>query len=509
MVKAAPKSPVKKLPAKAAPKAAKSQADVLYPKVEVSVCVGEDAITAEIAMKLLGWRTIPDDSKEEYLLKDNDGKKIQCTNNLINRQVYGAVVNTLAQEILRGRWKMNGENLIIGKKGAILNGQHSLIALILASQMYNEDSEAYTFWHSQGREPVMEKLIAFGIDQDDETVNTMDTCKPRSLTDVVYRSEYFAEVAPSARRNLARVLDYAVRFLWMRTGAGVDAYAPKRTHSEALSFINNHETMLKCVRLISDENEENKIAKMISPGTAAGLMYLMATSSSTADEYHASENPREELINTEQYELAEEFWVAISQGGKVIDPLRKALGNMVEDSGGSTQEKVAIIVKAWNAFSATGTINDKDLKLKYITDEDGFKQLVECPVTGGIDVGVPSGKEDVDDISPEEIKRRMDQVKNEAFNNSTDAAKGAKKAAKGTAKASAKSSSGEKPAIEIKTFKDGEPLWITPDDGGERWKGLYQDHQKEGGRVYVKVKVAPGYAMANKIMNINLDFISR
>lgn len=503
--KPAPKSGAKK----SAPKSSASSSPVLYPDVEVAVCVGDDAITSEKAMELLGWRELPDESQEEYLLKDNHGKKIQCTSNLINRQVYGGIVATLAQEILRGRWRMNGENLIIGKQGAILNGQHSLIALILAVQTYNEDPEAYQFWHSRGQEPVMEKLIAFGISQDDETVNTMDTCKPRSLSDVVFRSECFADTSTSVRKNLAKILDYAVKFLWMRTGAGVDAYAPKRTHSESMAFINNHPTLLQCCKLIAEENEEGKISRVISPGTAAGLMYLMATSSSTADEYHASEMPSEALITTEQLELAEEFWIAISGSNRVMDPLHKALGNMVEESGGgSNQEKVAILVKAWIAFATAGTINDKDLKLKYVTDEDGYRQLIECPVTGGIDVGVPSAKEDAEDISPEEIKRRMEQVKNEHFNATTDAAKGAKKSSKGTAKGAAKGS--VPPKIEIKTFKDNEVLWVTDPDNPEiKWKGFYVDHQTEAGRVYVKIKVAPGYAGANKVHNINLDFISR
>lgn len=506
-----PKVPTKPAPKAAAKKSSKPKVDpaIIYPEVTVSVCQGDEAITCETAMKLLGWRILPKDSKEEFLLKDNEGNSIQCTNNLINRPVYGSSVATLAQELLRGRWKMNGENLIIGQKGSILNGQHSLLALVMACQMYKEDPEAYPYWVERGHEPVMDKLVAFGIEESDDVVNTMDTCKPRSLADVVYRSEYFADVSTSVRKKLARILDYAVRLLWFRTGAGVDAYAPKRTHSEALAFINQHSTLLKCVRLIAEEDEKGMISKMISPGTAAGLMYLMATSSSVADEYHASENPREEFLNLDSYEMAEEFWIAISGLDKRMDPLKKALGNMIEESGGSNLEKVAVIVKAWVAFANHGTMNDKDLKLKYMTDEDGYKQLIECPTTGGIDVGVPSGKEEMEDVSPEEIKRRMEQVKNEHFNATSDAAKGAKKAAKGTAKKGSKASA-ETPKIEIKTFKDGEPLWVTDPDNGERWRGFYVDHQSHPTRgTYVKIKVDKGYAGSGKIMDINLDYISR
>ena len=505
--KAAAKSaPAAKASAKKAPTKKKDEREVLYPEISISICMGEEAITDEMSKQLLGWRIVPTESEDEYLLKDNEGNKIQCTNNLKNRQLYGATVATLAQEILRGRWKMNCENLIISKYGTILNGQHSLVAIILAVQLYNEDQEAYPFWFSQKRVPVIDKLVAFGCDEDDETVNTMDTCKPRSLADVVYRSEYFADVIPAVRKNLARMLDYSVKLLWFRTGAGIDAYAPKRTHSESLAFINNHPTMLKCVKLIAEEDLEHKISKVISPGTAAGLMYLMATSSSPGDEYHASENPREDLLKTEQFTTAEEFWVAISGVARVMEPLRKALGNMVEESGGGSQaEKMAIIVKAWNAFATSGTITDKDLKLKYITDEDGYKQLVECPVTGGIDVGIPSAKEDVD-VSPEEIQRRAEEIKNEALNQGSDANKAAKKAAK---KGPSANSSEGKETIVLKTFKDGELLWVTDPDNGEKWSGKYQDHQSTGGRVYVKLIVSKGYAGAGRTMDVNLEYISR
>ena len=506
--KSAPKAAAKKTASKAASKPKDS--DLLYPEVEVAVCRGEDAITEEIAMKLLGWRVIPaDQADDNFLLRDPEGNYIQCTNNLTNRQLYGSTVSTLAQEILRGRWKLNGENLIIGNRGAILNGQHSLIALVVAVRMYRQDPEAYPYWNQQGREPVMEKFIAYGIEEDDETVNTMDTCKPRTLSDVIYRSAYFSDIKPAERKGLARVLDYAVRLLWFRTGASTEAYAPKRTHAESLAFINLHPTLLKCVKSIAENDEDRNISKIISLGTAAGLMYLMATSGSDSEEYHASENAREDLLDVSNFEIAENFWIAIAAAGAVTAPVRKALGIMTEESGGgSSMERVAVLVKAWNAFSENGTINDKDLKLKYHTDDDGYKQLIECPVTGGVDIGIPSAKED-QEISPEEIQRRMEEVKNEGLHASTDEAKGAKKAAKGAAK-KASSLPDKKETIELKSFKDGETLWVTDPENGERWFGAYVDHQSHPSRgTYVKIKIAKGFAGAGKTMDVNNHHVAR
>lgn len=510
---ASPKASAKKaVPVKAVPKKlpAKSS-DALYPEVTVQVCQGDDSITDETAKKILGWREIPDESDMDYLLKDAEGKKIQCAHNLRNRQLYGSTVSTLAQEILRGRWRLNGENLIIGRKGTVLNGQHSLIAVIMACQLYDADPERYPFWNDQGKRPCIEKLVAFGIEESDDVVNTMDTCKPRSLSDVIFRSDYFVDVPMGERKNLARVLDYAVRLLWHRTGAGVDAYAPKRTHAESLDFINRHPRLLHCVKHISEEDQERGISKFISPGTAAGLMYLMATATSDAAEYMASESPKEDFLDFEMWDTAGEFWIMISSASSAVDPLKRAYAHMFEaEDGGSISEKMALIVKAWNAYIENKIITEKDLRLKYHTDEDGFRTLAECPVTGGIDVGNPVNKED-GDVSPEDIQREAAKIQAEKMEASKDSAKSAKKAAKKAGvkePAPAKASSGGK-TIDPKSFKDNEVLWATDPENGEKWRGTYVDHYSHSTGIVVKVKVAQGYAGAGRIFDVNIAALSR
>jgi hypothetical protein len=215
----------------------------LYETPYLELASGDKAITVEYAKKLLGW-TVEDDKEKfnaNYLLKDFSGKKVRCSNNVTNRPLYMAVVKVLIQEILRKRWRLNGESLIIGSTGLILNGQHTLIALILAGQQWEKDPEACDQWTT---EPTIDKAIVFGIDESDMTVNTMDTCKPRSLADVIYRSEFFSGIKAGDRQACARIADYAVRILWHRTGAGLDAFAPRRTHAESLDFIARHPRLL-------------------------------------------------------------------------------------------------------------------------------------------------------------------------------------------------------------------------------------------------------------------------
>ena len=126
----------------------KRRAKVLYPKPFVDVLVGKEALTAEQARKLMGWQVETDKVKfgKDFLLKDTQGQKVRCKNNIRNRPIYPSDYNTLIQEILQGKWELNMENRIIGRTGVVLNGQHTFIALILACEMWEASPESYPYW---------------------------------------------------------------------------------------------------------------------------------------------------------------------------------------------------------------------------------------------------------------------------------------------------------------------------------------------------------------------------
>lgn len=367
---------------------------VMYEKVKVSVNDASDPITPAAAKRLLGWITESEGLplKDDFLLKDGKGLRVKCTNNVTNRPLYMAIVITLVQEILNRKWRLNGESIIIGKTGLVLNGQHTLIALVLAAQEWEEHPGKWKdYWQT---EPTIEKLVVFGIDEGDATVNTMDTCKPRTLSDVIYRSVFFAKMKGKDRRYAARYTEHAVKLLWFRTGAKHDAYAPLRTHAESLDFIARHPKLLQCVKHIHEENGDGKIAKYLSPGYAAGLLYLMgsaATDRESEDKkgYSQVDHPSEKQIDWTLWDKAEEFWTLLAAGDKKFNPIRESLGAVLEDGSGSVNVRMAILVKAWNAYAKEGSISDDDVELEFTTDGDGIKTLAETPITGGIDLGVP------------------------------------------------------------------------------------------------------------------------
>lgn len=403
---------------KAAKKAAGSDRPVIYAEPEVFLLAGPTAITIERAKEMLGWEEETAEAQfgADYLLTDMLGTKIRCSNNVKNRPLYPDNYRGLRQEHLMKRWRLNGETIILDETGMILNGQHQLVALVLAEQARTSELEADHWRTIHGDTPItMDKVVVVGIAYDDAVINTMDTCKPRSLADVLYRSEYFSSMKNSDRRQISRMADWSIKLLWSRTGAGLDAYSPKRTHAEALDFINRHPKLLDGLNHIFGENKDGGITDKlrISGGLASGLIYLMgcAGEDTDVDGYRASTSPSEQFLDWKLWDKACDFWIELAKKAPSMLAVRKALGSL--SNGGTPGERLAILAKAWSCFAEGDKITDAALELEYEVDaESGNKLLTECPVFGGIDSGNPKDSEALDPTAPteEEIEARTAEI---------------------------------------------------------------------------------------------------
>lgn len=462
--------------------------EVCYKNFVVKPFVGDKAISVSQAKTILGWQEEAEKVKfgTDFLLKDLHGKKIRCTNNVTNRPLYRAVYETLKQEHLRRRWKLNAEPIILGRTRLVLNGQHALISLILAGQEWATNRDKWEpYWET---EPTMEKVVAMGVAEDDETVNTMDTCKPRTLGEVIYRSAYFARIVPKQRKNLARIADYAIRQMWHRTGAKLNAYAPLRTHAESLDFLARHERLLKCVEHIHEENGKNLIGKYLSLGAAAGLLYLMATGETDPSKYRVDANPHEGQLDFALWDEACDFWVEVAGRTEKLAALIQSLIKLANDEEGSSKaEREAMIVKAWLLYAQKKPITAADLKLKYHKDDEGYRSLIECPTAGGIDVGGPDEVDDPvgDDPSPQEIKQRTAELQKEK-----------KAAEKKAEKPKSKKKTKPKPG----TPRVGTMTWVIADSHGEPYQGRIVDLTLKA----AKVKVEQGYRGAGNVQTVPL-----
>lgn len=103
--------------------------------------------------------------------------------NTHNRDVNGLRVEQYAADMAAGNWHLNGEAVKIGSNGAILDGQHRLLAIVEAGQ-------------------TIELLIVTGLDP--KTQETMDQGLPRSFGDVLQlRGESNYYVLAAATRVVA------------------------------------------------------------------------------------------------------------------------------------------------------------------------------------------------------------------------------------------------------------------------------------------------------------------
>ena len=480
---------------------------VLYMKPAMKICHGDTAMTVAQAKKMLGWEAETADVKfgSEYLVKDRNGLKIRCSNNVTNRPLCPSVVDTLKQEHLRKRWQFNGEPIIVGRTGLLLNGQHTLISLVFAAQEWSAAPENYPEWIS---EPVMEKSIVFGVSEDDLTVNTMDTCKPRTLADVFFRSAIFADTPKKDRVTVARIGDYSIRLLWHRTGASLNAFAPRRTHAESMAFIERHPRIVECVKHIFEENgSENQIGRYVAPGYAAALLYLMAASSSDAKAYRSS--LREDSLDFGQWEKACDFWVLLAGNAPEMEAVRKSLGHMIEDGSASNKERWALIVKAWNAYASGQPIDAKSLKLLYST-KDEVRTLAECPAVGGIDMGDPKESDeeqiDADDPSEEEIEERAAAVRQSgSVEDAAEDEDGAEEDEQPAAtKPKAKKLKKRSKIRKAGAFELNELVWVRASDGNH-WRGYIAEVLGKNARL----KVANGFQGAGNLVAAAVTSLSR
>ena len=398
------------------PKPAAAAAPYPAPYVEQYTADSElGPMTPDRMAELMGWcyEGDPRWSKDNVLLKDEDGKKVCCANNAGNRPYDEKRARALAQDILRRNWKFNGESMIISRTGRTLSMQHRGTALLLAEQMRTGPNAS--FWEEVwGEGPVtIECVVVYGVSDDPEVVRTLDNTMPRTLTDVLYTDSVFSDLRGKERVAACRALEYATARLWKRTGHAASRRTPFMTHSEALEFIGRHERIKRAVKHVLEEARGSKnLEKFTTLGVAAAMLYMMGCSASTseADAYHHQRREGEASevgLDWTFWEKACEFWTKLVGGHPELLEVRHAVAALhgVDGTGeGTRAEKEAIVVKAWNHWSAGGKLTKKALELpRKPADEDGYRALdeVRVPGLGGIDLGHPDAEPDAVTVDPD------------------------------------------------------------------------------------------------------------
>jgi hypothetical protein len=420
----------------------------VYKEVTATVRQGKNALTVEEAMELIGWTPV---DEGEFHLRDIHGVKVFLKNNATNRPFRDGLAKRYASEILRNKWKLNGETMVFDWFGDAQSCQHRLVAFILAEQMRREDvgkkgggqgwkDKCKVYW-GHGGPLTMEVILVRGINPSPEVIDTLDLGQKRTLGDLFYREERFAgpssveeekqngkqmatpRVSTSTRRQLCNILANATRLVWLRAGGKSISDAPHFPHSEALDFINAHKRIEDCILYIWGlEGGMGKggkhISRFLSLGYAAGLLYLMSTSTTEPDDFVEK---GVEALDFKLEKKAKEFWAKVASGAKLEtgDPilvLREALPKVDAGSGLGRDEIVGMVIKAFNLWvDGQKKVQDKDVAMKKRTDDLDRPKLAEEPRLGGIDVAGPEKPDPLDILTVDDNREGHQQRKDKTW----------------------------------------------------------------------------------------------
>lgn len=459
--KAGTKKPTNgKAPPRKVTKAAEPAAtgELLYPELDKRLCVGDDALTATAAKEILGYeveRPATSEDKgtsfgEDFMGLDYYGRKFRCTRNVANRPFVPAKMREYGQKILQRQWRLNGETGVIGKTGRVLSFQHRGTGLIWAEDEYL-DPKRRAHWEINWPDgpPTMECILIFGVDEAPETTRTIDTGKPRDISDALC-VEAFQDVPAGKRKDVCRVAEVAIRRLWDRTGASKDPWAPTICNEEALQFFSNHQPHLgsdlkdgglSALSHVLQENKDGGVSQYLSPGNAAAFCYLMGCSGTagirdgTNQLHEYAEGGRRESagLTWDYWQMACNFWAEVHAGKaltKHLNAVRRPLpghdkkgadpGSYVfvkGGSGGSVAEKINVLLKAWHLYKENKRITSEALELTYDCEwlDDGT--LDSCTMAGsstqalgGIDCYEEAGGELLADGGDADLAPDADEV---------------------------------------------------------------------------------------------------
>lgn len=331
---------------------------------QAQLLTGPNALTSARARSLLGWAEVrkPRDAN----LRDATGKHIRLSNARRCRPLDTWVTRGIVQDVLHRHLRFNGEPITLGASGQVLSGLELAVGFVLACQEWGLSKHWRAYWK---REPTLETLLVTGVDESDQTYRTLHRARPLTVSDALYRSEYFAGYGHAERDRCSRVTEAAIAFLWGRCGYDRESFnphAPLRTVAESLAFLERHPRLLECVRFVHELFRTRRAgerpftppgARYLPHGWAAGLLYLMGSSQSVRAKYDRSERS----LNWKAWGRACAFWREIADGP--FRYVRGANGDYLFAEGeGKPEERLMAIIRTWNGQDTVGGIDLEELE---------------------------------------------------------------------------------------------------------------------------------------------------
>jgi hypothetical protein len=257
-----------------------------------------------------------------------------------NRALRPQLVFFLVNEIVTGKWKVNGQTISFKKNGDLNDGQHRLISCVIADQ------------------PIMSHVV---VDVDNNAFPTVDTGATRQVKDVLSAMGYAASPALSA----------AVRWAIMYEGGTIaTAHLPGKVSrlspDLAIEFIKKHPEIADVAKEIQNKHYL-QFSRLATPSIATFVAWKVQQIDELRGQVFIEQlSSGENLPKTSPIYMLRSKLI-MNQGGVGKGVARAPLVN-----------RLAWHVKAWN-FWYTGTETSKITWGSGL--EDSFPRFVEDPKT--------------------------------------------------------------------------------------------------------------------------------
>lgn len=372
---------------------------------------------------------------------DAERAQVFLDNNHSNRPRSGTLVKRYAIEMLRQKWKLNGEAWIVSKTGQTLSAQHRAAGVILAEQMRKRDLEHWKQYGTKG--PIkIQAVVVYGVD--DKVADTIDQGKTRSAGDVIFRMNLFddymmadkvtPEFKEADKKKLSRDLSTALRTVWLRIGGMKVSDAPKFPQSEMLDFFMDHPRILDCVLTVyrEDDGANKNVSSLVSRAYLAAVMYLGATAGTDREAWDDGKIDAPDFqFWDDAVEFVQKFAYATNlQKGDAVLVLRSLFQKQISEGTRNRDHILSALIKAMSYFmDKTGDLKMSDLMVK--KDESWLPSWT--PRLGGLDQEIEVPEEE--EVPAEEVEEKPAKKPAKKKTAKKASAKPAKKASRKSAKA--------------------------------------------------------------------------
>ncbi len=265
---------------------------------------------------------------EQELITPEKAQKF-LANNKGNRQISRRHIDFLREQMISGKWKFTGDMIKISDTGRLLDGQHRLQAIV------------------QSNTPQI-MLIGYGFNED--IFGTIDTGKNRTAADLIAINGF------TNAKNMQSMARFVLSFnkgAYTLPNSRSSTAMTKISNQEILDFVQNNEEMVDIIKFAGEIYYK---IRSISHANLAGLYMLMAKKNQVECDYFFEKyGSGLDLHSKHPIYLLREKLLKFSMSKRKME----------------SREKIALFIKAWNAF-----LLKKDVGMLTFKTDEAFPAIL-------------------------------------------------------------------------------------------------------------------------------------